>query len=138
MAAGDDEARALGIDVTRVRLLLILAATVMSVTRISFSGIVSWVELLISHIVRMLIGPTFPPILPMCAVVGGGYLLAVDNLCRGTGTAEIRLGILTVLIGVPFFALIHAKTSQAWFYLCGLSNYGSATVMVGVDRSSMM
>jgi ABC-type cobalamin transport system permease subunit len=61
MAAGDDEGRALGIDVTRVRLLLILAAMVMTDTRISLSGMVSWVELLISHIVCMLIGLTFPP-----------------------------------------------------------------------------
>jgi ABC-type Fe3+-siderophore transport system permease subunit len=66
MSAGDDEARALGIDVTRVRLLLILAATVMTVTHISLSGIVSWVELLISHIVRMLIGLAFP-LFSLCA-----------------------------------------------------------------------
>jgi len=49
------------------------------------------------------------------AVVGGGYLLAVDNLCRATGTTEIPLGILTALIGAPFFALILARSRQAWF-----------------------
>jgi len=115
LAAGDDEAQALGINVTRVRLLLILAATLMTATCVSISGIVSWVGLLIPHIVRMLVGPAFPVVLPMCAVVGGGYLLAVDNLCRATGTTEIPLGILTAMIGAPFFALILARSRQAWF-----------------------
>jgi iron complex transport system permease protein len=115
LAAGDDEARALGINVTRVRLLLILVATLMTATCVSISGIVSWVGLLISHIVWMLVGPTYPVVLPMCAVVGGGYLLAVDNLCRATGTLEIPLGILTALLGAPFFALILARSRQAWF-----------------------
>lgn len=67
------------------------------------------------HIVRMLVGPTYPVVLPMCAVVGGGYLLAVDNLCRATASTEIPLGILTALIGAPFFALILARSRQAWF-----------------------
>jgi iron complex transport system permease protein len=115
LAAGDDEARALGVNVTRVRLSLILAATLMTSTCVSISGIVGWVGLLIPHIVRMLVGPTFPAVLPVCAVVGGGYLLAVDNLCRALGTTEIPLGILTALIGAPFFALILTRTRQAWF-----------------------
>lgn len=63
----------------------------------------------------MLVGPTYPVVLPMCAVVGGGYLLAVDNLCRATASTEIPLGILTALIGAPFFALILARSRQVWF-----------------------
>jgi iron complex transport system permease protein len=114
LAAGDDEARALGINVTRVRLSLILAATLMTATCVSISGIVGWVGLLIPHIVRRLVGPTFPVVLPMCAVVGGGYLLAVDDLCRVAGTIEIPLGIVTALLGAPFFALILARTGRAW------------------------
>ena len=66
LAAGDDEARSLGINVTRVRLLLILAATLMTATCVSISGIVGWVGLLIPHIVRMLVGPGFPACCP-CA-----------------------------------------------------------------------
>jgi iron complex transport system permease protein len=115
LAAGDDEARALGVNVSRVRLALIIAATLMTAACVSISGIVGWVGLLIPHIVRMLVGPSFPAVLPMCALIGGGFLLAVDDLARAAGANEIPLGILTALIGAPFFALVLARTRQAWF-----------------------
>jgi iron complex transport system permease protein len=51
----------------------------------------------------------------MCIVVGGGYLLAVDTLCRAIGTAELPLGILTALLGAPFFIFVLARRRQAWF-----------------------
>jgi iron complex transport system permease protein len=115
LAAGEDEARSLGVDVPRVRLLLILAATLMTAACVSIAGIVGWVGLLIPHIVRMLVGPSFPAVLPMCAVTGGAFLLLVDDIARAPGTSEIPLGILTALIGAPFFALALARTRQAWF-----------------------
>lgn len=115
LAAGEDEARTMGINVPRVRLLLILAATLMTAACVSISGIVGWVGLLIPHIVRMLVGPRFPAVLPMSALIGGGFLLGVDNLARLQGTIEIPLGILTALIGAPFFALVLARTRRLWF-----------------------
>ena len=115
LAAGEDEARTMGINVPRVRLLLILAATLMTAACVSISGIVGWVGLLIPHIVRMLVGPRFPAVLPMSALIGGGFLLGVDNLARLPGTIEIPLGILTALIGAPFFALVLVRTRRLWF-----------------------
>jgi iron complex transport system permease protein len=115
LAAGEDEARTMGIDVPRVRLLLILAATLMTAACVAVSGIVGWVGLLIPHIVRMLVGPRFPAVLPMSALIGGGFLLGIDNLARFAGTTEIPLGILTALIGAPFFALVLARTRRPWF-----------------------
>jgi len=115
LAAGEDEARTLGVNVKRVRLLLILAATLMTAACVSIAGIVGWVGLLIPHIVRMLVGPGFSAVLPMSALIGGGFLLAVDNLARLPGTTEIPLGILTALIGAPFFALVLARTRRLWF-----------------------
>ena len=115
LAAGEDEARTMGIDVRRVRLALILAATLMTAACVSISGIVGWVGLLIPHIVRMLVGPRFPAVLPMSALIGGGFLLGIDNLARFPGTTEIPLGILTALIGAPFFALVLARTRRQWF-----------------------
>ncbi len=115
LAAGEDEARAMGVDVPKVRLLLILAATLMTAACVSVSGIVGWVGLLIPHIVRMIVGPSFPAVLPLSALIGGGFLLGVDNLARGPGTSEIPLGILTALIGAPFFALVLARTRRLWF-----------------------
>jgi iron complex transport system permease protein len=115
LAAGEDEARTLGVNVKRVRLLLILAATLMTAASVSIAGIVGWVGLLIPHIVRMLVGPGFAAVLPMSALLGGGFLLGVDNLARLPGTTEIPLGILTALIGAPFFALVLARTRRLWF-----------------------
>lgn len=115
MAAGEDEARAMGVDVPKVRLLLILAATLMTAACVSISGIVGWVGLLIPHIVRMIVGPSFPAVLPLAALIGGGFLLGVDNLARIPGTSEIPLGILTALIGAPFFALVLARSRRLWF-----------------------
>ena len=115
LAAGEDEARTMGVDVPRVRLLLIVVATLMTAACVSISGIVGWVGLLIPHIVRMIVGPGFAAVLPMSALLGGGFLLVVDNLARLPGTTEIPLGILTALIGAPFFALVLARTRRLWF-----------------------
>ena len=115
LAAGEDEARALGVDVRRLRLILIVAATLMTAAATSLCGIVGWVGLLIPHIVRMLVGPGFAIVLPMSALLGGGFLLGMDNLARMAGTVEVPLGILTSLIGAPFFALVLARTRRQWF-----------------------
>ena len=114
LAAGEDEARTLGIDVPRLRVVLIACATLMTAACVSISGIVGWVGLLIPHIVRMLAGPPFAAVLPLSALLGGGFLLAVDDLARGAG-GEIPLGILTALIGAPLFALVLARARHAWF-----------------------
>lgn len=115
LAAGEDEARTLGVDVARLRLVLIVAATLMTAAATSLCGIIGWVGLLIPHIVRMLVGPGFAAVLPMSALLGGGFLLGMDNVARFSGTVEVPLGILTSLIGAPFFALVLARTRRQWF-----------------------
>ena len=114
LAAGDDEARAMGVDVTRLRMVLIVAATLMTAACVSISGIVGWVGLLIPHLVRLLVGPSFALVLPLSALAGGAFLLAVDDVARGSGGSEIPLGILTALIGAPLFALVLVRNRQRW------------------------
>ena len=87
----------------------------MTAAATSLCGIVGWVGLLIPHIVRMLVGPNYAVVLPMSALLGGGFLLGMDNIARFTGTFEIPLGILTALIGAPFFALVLARSRKQWF-----------------------
>ena len=75
---------------------------------VSVSGVVGWVGLVIPHIARMLVGPD-TKFLFSNYFFGGTYLLLIDNLARSMATAEVPLGILTALIGAPFFAYLLRK-----------------------------
>jgi iron complex transport system permease protein len=114
LSLGDDEARALGIDASRLRLLVIGAATLITASVVAIAGVVGWVGLVIPHIARMLVGPSFAVLLPVAAVIGAGYLLLVDTLSRTLGVVEIPLGILTAVIGAPFFLWLLARGRRGW------------------------
>ena len=114
LSLGDDEARALGSDAGRLRLLVIAAATLMTASVVAIAGVVGWVGLVIPHIARMLVGPNFAVLLPTSAVIGAGYLLLVDSLSRTLATVEIPLGILTAVIGAPFFLWLLARGRRSW------------------------
>jgi iron complex transport system permease protein len=115
LALGDDEARALGVRVARVRAVLITAATLMTAAAVSISGIVAWVGLLVPHMARLLVGPSFPTLLPVTLVMGGGYLLLVDDVCRSVARTDIPLGILTALLGAPVFIFLLTRGRHAWY-----------------------
>jgi iron complex transport system permease protein len=115
LALGDDEARALGVRVARIRALLIVAATLMTAAAVSISGIVAWVGLLVPHMARLLVGPSFPTLLPVTLLMGGGYLLLVDDVCRSVARTDVPLGILTALFGAPVFILLLARGRHGWF-----------------------
>jgi iron complex transport system permease protein len=114
LSLGDDEARALGIDASRLRLMVIAAATLITASVVAIAGVVGWVGLVIPHIARMLVGPSFAVLLPVAAVIGAGYLLLVDTLSRTLGAVEIPLGILTAVLGAPFFLWLLARGRRGW------------------------
>lgn len=114
MSMGEEEARALGIHVRRVRLTVIVLATLISALTVVIGGIIGWVGLIIPHICRMLVGPDNRVLLPAAALVGAIYLLLVDNVSRLVFTFEIPTGILTSLIGIPFFVLVLNKAQRGW------------------------
>lgn len=103
LSLSDAEAQSLGINTTRLRLLLILCATVMTAASVSFTGIIGWVGLVIPHIARLLVGPEFSRLLPTSLLLGASFLLLTDNLARNATQMELPLGVLTALIGAPFF-----------------------------------
>jgi iron complex transport system permease protein len=115
LTLGDDEARALGVRVARTRALLIVAATLMTAATVSISGIVAWVGLLVPHMARLLVGPSFPTLLPVTLIMGGGYLLLVDDVCRSVARTDVPLGILTALLGAPVFILLLTRGRHGWF-----------------------
>jgi len=114
LSLGDEEARSLGIEVGRLRLLVIGCATLITAAVVSIAGVVGWVGLVMPHIARMLVGPGFGVLLPAAAGLGAAYLLLVDTLARTMSTAEMPLGILTAVVGAPFFLWLLARGRRGW------------------------
>ena len=111
LSFGDEEAKSLGIPVERLRLTVIICATLMTAAAVSISGIIG---LVVPYLVRFIVGPDFRFLLPGSALMGGLFLLASDNLARTLWTMEIPLGILTSLFGVPFFLYLLIKYHHSW------------------------
>lgn len=103
LTMGDEEAETLGVNTKVVRLVVILAATLVTAASVSVTGMIGWVGLVVPHLCRMLVGADYRKLLPASMVMGAGFLLLVDDVSRLVTTAEIPIGILTAFIGAPFF-----------------------------------
>jgi iron complex transport system permease protein len=114
LAMGDDEARALGVRIERLKAIIIIASTLATAAAVAVIGIIGWVGLVIPHVARMLVGPDHRRLLPASLALGATYLLLIDDIARGATAAEIPLGILTALIGAPFFAYLLRQTKGGW------------------------
>lgn len=114
LTLSEDEARALGVDTRKLRLLFIVCATLITSAAVSVSGIIGWVGLVIPHMARFLVGPNFSRLLPVSLLLGGGYLVLVDTLARTVAGIEVPLGILTAVIGAPFFLWLLATRERGW------------------------
>lgn len=114
MSLGEDEARALGIDTAKLRILLVVAATLMTSSVVAISGTVGWVGLIIPHIARFLVGPEFSRLLPATMLIGAAYVLIVDTLARSLAGIEIPIGILNAFIGAPLFLWVLARARRSW------------------------
>lgn len=114
LSFGDEEAMALGIDTKKLRLVVILSSTLMTASVVSISGIIGWVGLVIPHLTRLIVGPNYQVLLPASILTGAIYLLLVDTLARVLLPMEIPLGILTALIGAPFFIYLLTRSRRGW------------------------
>lgn len=114
LAMGDEEARSLGVRTERVKAGIIMCTTLITAAAVSVCGIVGWVGLVIPHVGRMLVGPDHRALLPATLSIGATYLLLIDDIARTATVGEIPLGILTALIGAPFFAYLLRKTNGSW------------------------
>jgi len=112
LALGDDEAASLGVDVRRVRLALVAAATLGTAAAVAVTGLIGFVGIIVPHTVRLLTGVGYRVLLPLSAVVGAGFLVLADVVARtALSPAEIPLGVVTAFFGAPFFALV-LRTSR--------------------------
>lgn len=113
LTLGDDQARTMGINAKMLRLLVILASTLITAAAVSVSGMIGWVGLVIPHLSRRLVGSNYQSLMPVSMLFGALFLLLVDNVSRNLLAVEIPIGILTALIGAPFFLyLITGKGEQ--------------------------
>ncbi len=112
MAFGDEEAQAMGLNVKRLRGLFILCATLLTAASVAIAGMIGWIGLIIPHMARFMVGPNCKVLLPMSFLVGGSFLLLVDNVARNLFTVEVPLGILTSIIGAPFFFYLLLKRKK--------------------------
>jgi iron complex transport system permease protein len=112
MAVGDEEAEALGLQPRRIRLAVVLAASLGTAAAVAVSGLIGFVGIIVPHAVRMLGGPSYRRILPLTAVLGGGFLCLADLVARTVlAPAEVPIGVITAVVGAPFF-LVVLRTSR--------------------------
>ena len=114
MSLSDEEARALGVPTGPLRIAIVAAATLVTSASVATAGIIGWVGLVVPHMARTLVGPDFARLIPTAALLGAGFLLFIDTLARTAAAIEIPLGILTALVGTPFFIWLLASVSRTW------------------------
>jgi len=114
MSLPEEEARALGVATGPLRIVIVAAATLTTSASVATAGIIGWVGLVVPHLARSLVGPDFARLLPTAAILGGGYLLLIDTLARTMAEVEIPLGILTAVVGTPFFIWLLASMQRNW------------------------
>jgi iron complex transport system permease protein len=112
LSTGDEDARALGVNVEPLRWLILILVSVIVAAQVAVSGIIGWVGLVVPHMARMLVGPDHRAMMPASLIIGALYLLIIDTVARTVTTTEIPLGILTALIGTPVFALVLKQTQR--------------------------
>lgn len=114
MSLPEEEARSLGVATGPLRIVIVAAATLTTSASVATAGIIGWVGLVVPHLARSLVGPDFARLLPTAAILGGGYLLVIDTLARTVAEVEIPLGILTAVVGTPFFIWLLASMQRTW------------------------
>jgi iron complex transport system permease protein len=112
LAVGDDEAASLGLRPDRIRLLVVVTATLATAAAVSVSGLIGFVGIIVPHAVRLLVGSSNRMVLPLSALFGGAFLVLADVIARTADSpAEIPIGVVTAMIGAPFFVVV-LRTSR--------------------------
>lgn len=106
LTLGDEEAQTLGIHTARLRMVIILCATLITAASVSVSGMIGWVGLVIPHLCRKLVGSDYRYLMPASMITGAAFLLVVDDVSRNLLQVEIPIGILTAFVGAPFFVYL--------------------------------
>ncbi len=114
LALGDDEARTVGINPGKDKIIILFAATLASSSAVAVAGIIGLYGLIVPHMVRMIIGPDNRQSIPLNFLFGGMFLLIIDNFSRTLSGFELPIGVFTMLLGAPFFIFLMKKTNIGW------------------------
>lgn len=109
----DDEAKTLGLNTNRLRLILIVCATMITASSVAMCGQVGWIGLLVPHMCRMIFGSNNNEVIPSSVLIGAIIMMIIDTVARSATSSEIPLSILTAFIGAPIFILLLRKTGGA-------------------------
>ncbi|MCL2140965.1 MAG: iron ABC transporter permease [Dehalococcoidia bacterium] len=112
LTIGDEEAKTLGVNTRKLRVVIIIFATLLTAISVAVAGVIGWVGLVVPHLCRRLVGNNFRYLLPASMLFGASFLLLVDNISRNFTTTEIPLGILTAFVGAPFFIYLITRRDE--------------------------
>lgn len=115
LSMGDEEARSLGVNPEKYKLIVITIATLVTAIAVSAVGIIAWVGLMMPHVARMILGPDHRFMLPAAALIGGIYLILCDTIARTLTTSEIPIGIITSIIGAPYLIYLLRSKGKSIF-----------------------
>lgn len=114
LSLDENEAKALGVETERMRVVVIVAATLVTAAGVAVSGIIGWVGLVIPHLMRMIVGQNYRHLIPASFLAGAIYLVLMDDLARALFAMELPIGILTSLVGAPVFIFLLLKYRGGW------------------------
>lgn len=109
-----EEAKVVGVEIEKLKFVFILAITLITASATAFCGVIGWVGLMIPHMIRMAFGPDHRMLIPLTIAVGASFMVLADTMARSIATYEIPVGILTTILGIPFFAYLLRRTGGGW------------------------
>ena len=117
MQLDEEQAQQLGINVEKVKLILLAAATLITAAAVSFVGTIGFVGIIIPHAVRLIWGPDYRFLLPLSVLTGAVFLILADLVARtALAPTEIPVGVITAICGVPFFLYLLRRKRRAVFF----------------------
>ena len=114
LTLSEDEAKSMGMNLRKIRLLIITASAAIIASSVSMCGQIGWVGLVVPHTCRMLFGSDNRRVIPASASIGAVFMVLLDTVARSASESEIPLSILTAIVGAPFFILLLKRTGGGW------------------------
>ncbi|HET7481412.1 MAG TPA: iron ABC transporter permease, partial [Actinomycetota bacterium] len=111
LSVGDEEADSLGVRAARVRIVVVIAASLGTAAAVAVSGLIAFVGIIVPHTVRLMFGSSYRTILPLSAIFGAAFLIVTDLIARtAMAPAELPIGVITAFFGAPFFVIVLRTT----------------------------